>query len=592
MIRQRDKNILLFPGRGNISGDFSESLEKCGYKVMHFSPGKSFYEISDEGRTVELAIIDSDPGGIDNLRDVTEFLKNGDIPVLFVYNNPSESAIMKTLDLNPAGYLDRNAPLHVIDAVIDAALKNHAMQGKRVPHKIETPMMIELIEKSNSIILRIDTEGRITYLNDFGLRFFGYSRDELIGREVVGTIVPAVDRENRDLNQMIRSIVTDTDRHITNENENMRCDGTRVWVAWSNMAINDENGCCMEVLCIGNDITGRKHAEEKIRESWERYRTLVESQLELVCIWLPDTTLTFVNQSYCRMLGKSKEELVGRKWIEFIPENSREEVMNNYELAISSKKVYSYIHEVQGSDSVRWFRWNDVPLFNEEGALIEFQSVGHDITERKLAEDRIRALLSEKELTLGEVHHRIKNNMGTIKALLLLQAESIKDKGAVSALTEAANRVQSMSALYDKLYTSYNYTEMPVTYYLSTLVDEIVANFPNSNSVSVEKKFDDFYLGVELLQPLGIIINELLTNIMKYAFAGRSDGRIELSLIKTDGLVTLAIQDNGVGIPDTVDLKSSAGFGMQLVGTLASQIHGVLSINRENGTRFTLEFGA
>ncbi len=590
MLRKRDKSILLFSDNGNKSADFSASLEKCGYNVIHCPPGKSPYEIFSRDTTVDLAIIDSEPAVVDTLAETSEFIQRRGIPLLFVYSNPSESFILKTIDLNSSGYLDRNAPIHVIEAAVENALKNHALQRKIVKCEFETPVMIQLIEHSNSIILIMDTEGRITYMNDFGLRFFGYSRNELIGCEAVGTIVPAVDRDNRDLVQMIRSIVTDTDKHITNENENMCSDGTRVWVAWSNMAVNDENGCCKEVLCIGNDITGRKRAEEIIRESWQRYRTLVESQLELACIWLPDTTLTFVNQSYCSLLGKPKEELIGKKWIEFIPENSREDVMRNYEIALASKKIYSYVHEVQGSDSVRWFRWNDVPLFNKDGALVEFQSVGHDITERKLAEDRIQALLSEKELTLKEVHHRIKNNMGTIKALLMLQAESIKDRAAVSALTEAANRVQSMSALYDKLYTSYNYTEMPVTYYFSTLVDEIMANFPNRNSVLVEKNFDDFNLCVDLLQPLGIIINELLTNIMKYAFPGRSEGLIELSLTKSDRLVTLVIQDNGVGIPDTVDLKSSAGFGMQLVGTLASQIHGVLSVKRENGTMFTLEF--
>jgi PAS domain S-box-containing protein len=346
----------------------------------------------------------------------------------------------------------------------------------------------------------------------------------------------------------------------------------------------------MEILCIGNDITKRMEDEETIRESAERYRTLVESQLELVCVWLPDTTLTFVNQSYCRLMGRSREELIGKRWIEFIPESSRGDVMRNYEGAVAAKQVYSYVHDIETGEGIRWFRWNDVPLFNKDGELVAFQSVGHDITERKLAEDRINALLAEKELTLKEVHHRIKNNMSTVKAMLMMQAESFEDPGAVSALHEAANRVQSMSALYDKLYTSYSYTEMPVYYYLSPLVDEIMANFPGSGTVRVEKSFDDFNLPVTLLQPLGIIINELLTNVMKYAFAGRGDGFVRLSLKKKGGRVKMVIQDNGIGMPDSVDLHSSSGFGMQLVRTLAAQIGARISIERKSGTGFTLDF--
>ncbi len=333
-----------------------------------------------------------------------------------------------------------------------------------------------------------------------------------------------------------------------------------------------------------------KTKDKLLCESEERYRTLVESQLEAVCIWLPDTTLTFVNEAYCLLMGKSKEELTGVKWIEFIPESSRYEVMENYRKAVVARRVYSYVHEVEAKDGIRWYRWNDVPLFNEEGNLKEFQSVGHDITERKQAEDRVKSLLLEKELLLKEMHHRIKNNMNTLYALLMLQAESLKDSSAVSALNDAGNRVQSMSLLYDKLYSFYDFNEMPVVYYLSSLINEIVENFPNGKSVKIEKKFDDFVLEVNKLQPLGIIINELITNIMKYAFHGMSDRQITVSATLKGGNVTVLIADNGIGIPESMSFENSPGFGMQLVNMLTKQIGANIRIERNGGTRFVLEF--
>ncbi len=135
--------------------------------------------------------------------------------------------------------------------------------------------------------------------------------------------------------------------------------------------------------------------ENSLRENKERYRSLVEAQHEAVCRWLPDTTLTFVNESYCRLVGKTREELTGEKWIAFIPENDRAGVLENYAKLAAEKKGYIQEHEIYSASGILWYRWNGVPLFNEAGNLVEFQSVGHDITERKKAEEIMSRQLDE-----------------------------------------------------------------------------------------------------------------------------------------------------------------------------------------------------
>jgi two-component sensor histidine kinase len=144
--------------------------------------------------------------------------------------------------------------------------------------------------------------------------------------------------------------------------------------------------------------------------------------------------------------------------------------------------------------------------------------------------------------------------------------------------------------LYDKLYRSTGFNTISVMKYLPSLVDEIVANFPNSTSVKIEKKIDDFILDAKRLQPLGIIINELLTNIMKYAFTGRIDGFITVSASLKGNGVCLIIQDNGNGMPESIDFENSPGFGLKVVRLLTKQIGGAIRIERENGTRIILEF--
>lgn len=180
--------------------------------------------------------------------------------------------------------------------------------------------------------------------------------------------------------------------------------------------------------------------------------------------------------------------------------------------------------------------------------------------------------------------------MNTIISLLYLQADSLKDSSAIAALDDAANRIQSMLILYDKLYQSKDFDRINVNDYLPSLTDEIIVNFPNSTQIKVEKKIDNFELNVKKIQPLGIIINELLTNIMKYAFTGKDSGVISISAVLNGSTVSLIIADNGIGMPESIDFNNSTGFGMQLVKLLTDQLEGSIRIERGEGTKFILEF--
>jgi two-component sensor histidine kinase len=199
-------------------------------------------------------------------------------------------------------------------------------------------------------------------------------------------------------------------------------------------------------------------------------------------------------------------------------------------------------------------------------------------------------LLAEKQLILKEVHHRIKNNMSTLYSLLILQAGTLKDSSAIEALKDAGNRVKSMMVLYNKLYETTRFDDVSVKKYLPSLIDEIMENFPNSKLVQIEYKIDDFVLDAKRLQPLGIIFNELLTNIMKYAFSGRDRGLIIVTASQIDNNITLIVEDNGNGMPESVDFENTPGFGLLLVKNLTVQLNGTIRIERENGTRIILDF--
>lgn len=213
-------------------------------------------------------------------------------------------------------------------------------------------------------------------------------------------------------------------------------------------------------------------------------------------------------------------------------------------------------------------------------------SIAHDVTERQQASAEIRSLLEQKETLLTEVHHRIKNNMSLIISLLHLQAEEIVDSEGVAALRDAELRVQAMELLYRKLYAGHDFRSIPASKYLEPLGEEIMAGFPEGGRVLLESTIDSVQLDASILLPMGIVLNELITNAMKYAFDGREDPRLHVTLTRiNEGDLLFSVADNGVGMPESTDFTNSSGFGMRLIDALSSQLHATTKIVRESGTR-------
>jgi PAS domain S-box-containing protein len=172
----------------------------------------------------------------------------------------------------------------------------------------------ELVQNANSIILKMDPEGKVTFFNEFAQMFFGYTEEEMLGRSVVGTIISETASSGLDPDFMIKDIGINPEKFITHENENMLRNGERVWVAWTNKAIRDGNGKVIEILCIGNDITERRRLEILLSESEERYRRLFETANDgILLLEKREGNITHANPAVTAMLGYSKEECIGNK---------------------------------------------------------------------------------------------------------------------------------------------------------------------------------------------------------------------------------------------------------------------------------------
>ena len=211
-----------------------------------------------------------------------------------------------------------------------------------------------------------------------------------------------------------------------------------------------------------------------------------------------------------------------------------------------------------------------------------------DVSAYQRASERIRTLLGEKELILREVHHRIKNNMGTIIGLLTLQADALPEGESSRALEDAADRMRGMAVLYQKLYQAEDLGAVSTARYFPPLAHEILANFPHHDRVETRFEVEDFLMEERTVQSLGIVLNELLTNAMKYAF-GVGPGHLTVALTRHEGRITLRVADNGKGLPQGADLASSEGFGLTLVKAMAQQLAGAVRLEPGPGTRIEVE---
>ena len=219
-----------------------------------------------------------------------------------------------------------------------------------------------------------------------------------------------------------------------------------------------------------------------------------------------------------------------------------------------------------------------------------------DVTKSKNAEAEIKKSLEEKEILLKEIHHRVKNNLTVISSLLNLQSRYIKDKDDLMMFKESQSRAKSMALIHQRLYDSSDLKRIDFGDYIKTLANDMFHTYvPNSNIVKLNINVEDVMLDVNTAIPLGLILNELLSNSMKYAFPTElsnnfTNGNINVNLYKSEKGYTLSVEDDGIGFPEDIDIENTDSLGLQLIHSLTNQIDGTIHLDRTNGTSFKIEF--
>ena len=262
------------------------------------------------------------------------------------------------------------------------------------------------------------------------------------------------------------------------------------------------------------------------------------------------------------------------------------------EILINTGEWHGEVKNIKKDGSHFWSNAN-VTLFHNSKFGKILVAVHIDITERKLAGEQIKASLREKEVLLKEIHHRVKNTMQVIISLLRFQADKIEDKPYANMFEESQNRIKSMALIHERLYQSKDFSNIDFNKYVETLLNELFISFGvNRNRVKMTINIKDVSFDLENAIPCGLILNETVSNSLKYAFPKNREGEIKISLWAVNGdALELIIGDDGVGIPENVDLENAESLGLYIIKMLTEyQLGGVIELNREKGTEYHIKF--
>ncbi|NES05696.1 MAG: PAS domain-containing protein, partial [Okeania sp. SIO2F4] len=366
-------------------------------------------------------------------------------------------------------------------------------------------------------------------------------------------------------------------------------DGIRQLCKWTDSTIN--------LLKIISEIfvsaLEYQEAELALRESEKRFRMMADSAPVLIWMSRKDSLFSYFNQTWLNFTGRSLQQEIRNGWQQSIHPEDLENYLETYQANFHTRQPFTIEYRLRKADGeYRWVFDTGVPRFNLNNSFTGYIGSCIDISDRKQAEAQIQNSLQEKEVLLKEIHHRVKNNLHIISNLLDLQSDYIEDEKVLDLFADSQNRIQTMALIHEQLYQSKDLGKIDFSEYIHTLMDNLLSSYSNRESIiNPIINVEPISLNLETAIPCGLLINELVTNSLKYAFPNGENGEVSIELHQDEQeKIHLTIGDNGIGMPADFDWQNSSSLGLKLVRILSKQLKAEIEFDATQGTVVNLIF--
>jgi len=363
---------------------------------------------------------------------------------------------------------------------------------------------------------------------------------------------------------------------------------------WGNLAVKRINVADKAINLVRvSDITARKQTEKDVKLQAVITRNMAEG---ICLVRVSDGIIVYANPKFEQMFGYEPGELNNQPVTIINYKNNGCDADKTRELLtqkIIENGEYTYqIHNVKKDGTLFWCQATTSRFEHPDYGTV-MVAVQQDITVQKQTQDQLKASLKEKEVLLKEIYHRVKNNLQIVSSLLQMQSRRTKDEDVALVLQDSQNRIASIALVHEKLYRSENLAQIDFAQYVPDLITHLFDSYNISSSrVRISYQVEDIALAIDTAIPCGLILNELVSNSLKYAFPEPQKGEIKIKFKRNleNNALILLVQDNGVGIPKSFDIETTTSLGLTLVLGLVDQIDGTLDLNCDSGTEFTITF--
>ena len=446
-----------------------------------------------------------------------------------------------------------------------------------------------VIETAEEGIILLDKNGTVIEANPKSCELFGAKNEQIIGKSLAD-INKELNISLEDYNQAFEAVLKG--ESVPNEWEYVNKNGEKKFIRF-NLSLMKKQSEIEGIAVVVEDITDLKMRERSLKENQQFLDNIVDNIPDMIFVKTADE-LRFerVNQATEKIWGYSRDEIIGKTDYDLFPKDKADSYIKNDLEVLEKSELYDFPEEAIETryDGEKILHTKKIPLLDEKGRSKYLLGISEDITLKKNYEKELKESLDEKEALLKEVYHRVKNNMQIISSLLNLQIAHVHGKESKDILKDSQSRVKSMAMIHEKLYMSSDLSHINFKEYVENLVTDIFYTYGiKVGTINPVLKIEPMELNMETAIPLGLIINELVINSLKFGFP-KGRGSIKIIFKSFNSTLSLTVADDGVGIPGTVDFQNTKSLGLQLVTNLVDQLNGEISLETEHGTEFNITF--